>query len=586
MYSIDGIEFNTNAEMNLYLLYKYLIIDFKKQGLSLRESDKSATEFIERYKDNLWGENGLAYSLGARNLEFFCMYFLQDTFIPKPDNTARNVAQVHLEIWKELEKIFIDDLYDKEEFILPRGCSKSTIINKALSCYLHCYKKSRYSVVVGNKESDATQFIGDTRKMLENPYIVKAFGKLINRRDRTVNKQEIELTNDTKIQAFSWGSSVRGTTYGCIDGIFRPAVVLCDDVLSEEDILSDNAKEKVLNKFYKEIAEVGDTEVVRNGKKIKAATKFLVIGTPLAPDCFINTVKNDATFKVFHRKVCNFDVDNYFEKNKFWQYYRKILLNDKIDKEEKDIMLKEYYSKNKQDMKFSTIWEKYFCDSLAQKYFTKRTAFMQELMCDCQNIGEKWFKSIRTQSKDEIEEHEFIKTMLCIDPASTTSRTSDYTAMVVGSKCENGFKYMRELVLDKLNFNEYCYKVIEVLKKFEDITHIFIEKNTYQGADVIKIKELITADNELKHRNFEFINQMQRKNKDEKISTLVDPVTSGQVIFIDNNKEFIDMILDFSGQHYTLHDDATDVTAECVIRLDEIEVIQKITFLNKNLLFQ
>ena len=124
--------------------------------------------------------------------------------------------------------MFVDDLCDKEEFILPRGCSKSTIINKVISCY---------TIVIGNTEADSIQFITDTRKMLENPYIVKAFGKLIDENNRTLNRQEIELTNNSKIQAFSWGSSVRGTTYGFTEGIFRPSCVICDDVLSEDNIL-------------------------------------------------------------------------------------------------------------------------------------------------------------------------------------------------------------------------------------------------------------------------------------------------------------------------------------------------------------
>lgn len=33
--------------------------------------------------------------------------------------------------------------------------------------------------------------------------------------------------------------------------------------------------------------------------------------------------------------------------------------------------------------------------------------------------------------------------MLCIDPASTTNKKSDYTAMVVGSEETNGFTYIR-----------------------------------------------------------------------------------------------------------------------------------------------
>jgi predicted phage terminase large subunit-like protein len=582
----DDIEFkeddNGNSdEFNRYLLYKYATKQLISTGLNLKQAEKQAQEMIISHSNNLFGNNSLAVQLAQVNFEFFCVYYLQDTFIPKDNNTARNLAPVHLQIWKELQKMFIEDKYDNEEFILPRGCSKSTIINKTLSCYIHCFNKSRYTIVIGNKEDDAVQFVADTRKILGNKYIVKSFGKLIDKKTRTVNKQELELTNNSKISAFSWGSSVRGTTYGCVDGIFRPSVVICDDVLSEDDILSDGAKEKVLNKYYKEITEVGDSVVIRDGKKIKSASKFIIIGTPLAPDDFINTIREDATFKVFHKSVVNFDVDKYFEENKYWQHYKTILMNTKIPKEDKDIMLKEYYLEHKRDMEFPTIWEKYECDKLSQKYFNKRTAFLQELMCDCKNIGEKWFKSIRKQSVKEIESNTFLKTMLCVDPASTTGRNSDYSAFVVGSKADNDFKYVRKGIIEKLSFNNYCNKVIKLLKDYSDITYIYVEKNTYQGSDLIKIKELIAKDNELKRRNFTFINEMQRKNKDQKISAIVDDVNSGSIIFNKEDEEFINQFKEFSGQMYSLHDDSNDAVAEFVHRIDSIEVIQKIKILDR-----
>lgn len=580
----DNIEFKDNEQFNRYLLYKYLKREYIKNNATQEQAHNATEAIIKKHSENLFELNGLAYNLGSRSLEFFCLYFLQNTFIPKVDNTARNLAPVHLDIWKELSKMFIDDLYDKEEFILPRGCSKSTIINKALSCYLHCYKKSRYTIVIGNKESDAEQFIADTRKMLENPFITKAFGKLIDKKDRTLNKQEIELTNNTKIQAFSWGSSVRGTTYGCVDGIFRPSCIICDDVLSEDDILSDNAKEKVLNKFYKEIAEVGDTEVIRNGVKIQSASKFLVIGTPLAPDDFINSVAIDVTFKVFHRKVVNFDIDEYFENHEYWQHYKKLLFNDKLDKEDKDIMLKEYYTKYRSEMIFETIWEKYECDKLAQKYFNKRTAFMQELMTECKNIGNKWFKSIRTQSIEDINNHTFIKTMLQCDPASSVNNKADYSAFVVGSQADNDFIYIRKGKLAKVAFDDFCLEVIDLLKRHTDITHVSIEKNLYMGADILKIKELMLKDNELSNRDITFINNMQRKNKDEKIATIIDSVNNGQIIFNEEDKEFTDQILTFSGQKYTLHDDAIDCLAQLTIDIKNIETIQRIKLFDRRLL--
>lgn len=572
MILFDNIQFRSELQYNLYITLKHLT--------KLTGSEDAAKSLIEKHQGNLFGQGGLAVALGEKDFEYYCLYFLQDTFVPKEGNTARNLAPVHLEIWDELSKIFIEDLYDKEEFILPRGVSKSTIINKALSCYVHCYKKSRYTIVIGNKEDDAVQFIDDTRKMIENPKIVQGFGQLVDKRTRTVNKQELELTNNSKIQAFSWGSSVRGTTYGCSEGIFRPTLVICDDVLSEDDILSDGAKEKVVNKYYKEIQEVGDSAVIRQGAKIKSATKFIVIGTPLAADCFINTLAKDSTFKVFKRSVCDFNVDDYFSNNKYWQEYKKILMNEKIPKEEKEVMLKEYYFNNKDYMEFSTIWEKYQCDELAQKYFNKRTAFMQELMCATELIGDKWFKSLREQPKEQIEDNTFLKTMLCADPASTITRKSDSTALLVGSLAINDFKYVRESILEKLGFDDYCKKVVELLIEYIDITHIYIEKNTFNGADVIKIKELIDKEPLLKNRRFEFINEMQKKNKDNKISAMIDDVNAGRIIFCEN-KDFNQQILDFAGQLYSIHDDAPDVTSEFWKRIDEIVVLKRIQLLDR-----
>jgi hypothetical protein len=582
----DDIEFDTNEQFNRYLLYKYATKQLINSGLNQLNAEKQAQELIKSNVKNLFGENGLATQLGKIDFEFYCQYFLQNTFVPKDENTARNLAPVHLEIWNELQQMFVEDKWDKEEFILPRGCSKSTIINKALSCYLSCYKKSRYTIVLGNKESDAVQFIEDTKQMLNNKYIINGFGQLVNRKERTVNKQELELTNNCKLQAFSLNSSVRGTTYGCIDGMFRPSCIILDDILKEDDIISEGAKEKVVNKFYKEILEVGDSEVIRNGVKIKSSSKFLVIGTPLSADDFINTIRCDVTFKVFHRQVVDFDVDKYFDEHIYWQKYKKIMFNDKLEKTERDILLKNYYLDNIDKMTFKTIWEKYRCDDIAQKYFNFRQAFMQELMCNCQNIGTKWFKHIETQSVKELIDHQFNKTMLICDPANAITRTSDYTALVVGSVTDNGFSYIRKGIIDKLKFDDFCLKVIELLKEYTDITHVSIEKNLYMGADVLKIKELIDKNDDLKDRNIEFINKMQRKNKDEKISTIIDAINNGQIIFNEEDKQFIKQVKDFSGQRTTLHDDAIDAVAQFTIDVKDIENnIFKVTSINRKKLF-
>jgi hypothetical protein len=568
------------------LLRKYLHKDLIKNGIPHKEAVKRVLELMEQHKDNLFGRNGLAYSLSKRSFEYYCLHFLQDFFVPKSTNTSRPLAPVHYEIWKELENMFLHNTHDKQEFILSRGIGKSTIIDMALSCYLHCHKLSIYTIVLANLEADASEFVDKTKKALQNPYIVHTFGVLVNQRKRTVNKLELELDNDTKIKAYSSQTSVRGTSYIAPNGIFRPTCVIADDYISEQDILTDESKAKKYLRWQKEVEEGGDSAVWRDNKLIKPATKFLVIGTPLAPNDYIDQIKKNPEYKVFHRSVVDFDVDEYFDNHDKWKEFKRILYDNKRQDPLEDA--EEYYRQNKSDMYFPTLWEgKYECHKLAIKYFDKRIAFMQELMCTSENIGDKWFKSNRTQPKEEVEEHSFIKTMLTIDTAGVKNKDkkrSDSFAFAVGSLSDNGFKYIRTGQLRKFDeFNQYIDHVIHLLKEFKDITHVYIEKNTYNGLDVDDIKKKIDNTPELVSRDITFINEMQRKNKDEKISTIVSDVNNGRIIFCEERveSEFLSQLMTFAGQKYSLHDDAADVISELSNRIDQIEVVEYIKLFDR-----
>ncbi|EGT3616434.1 terminase [Clostridium perfringens] len=568
----DGLEFDDNKVYDVYILKKYLI---KHYG------EDTAIKLIKKNNINI-----LAKALGEIDIAFFCLYFLQDIFVVKDSNEARELSKDHYELWQVANECFIQDEYDKLNIICPRGFAKTTIFDLAISIWLVCYKKSKFTLIGAKKDDDATQFVDSIKKVFnENQRIISTFGKLIDKKKFKVNANEIEFTNGMYIRAVGSASSVRGANFKGI----RPTTVIADDYQDEKDILTEETRKKKYNRWTKEIEQVGDKAVYRKGKKIKSATKIISIGTVLHIDCLMSRLSRNRDYHTILKRAIILEegqtVDDIFNSD-LWRKCKKIYFNDSLEDSKKEA--EKYYKQHEEEMRFNVLWaEKWNCfKDLAIPYWENRLSFMSELMNDATSIGEKWFKSIFTKSKEEIEEHKFIKTMLCIDPASTTKKKSDFTAMVVGSLATNGFKYMRKLVLDKLEFNDYCQKVIDVLIAYPDITHVYIEKNTYQGADVVKIKELISKHPILKKRTLIFINEMQRKNKDEKISTIIDPVNNGQVIFVDDNKEFIDLILDFQGQAYTQHDDSTDITAECVNRLDNIKIRNKptVTFLRRDLL--
>ena len=569
-------EFN-QAKYNTYILYKYLSKHYSKD---------IATKIIKQNQEKL---HDIAIALGKKDIAFFCLYFLQDIFVVKDTNEARNLSKDHYHLWDIANDTFKKDIHDKVNIICPRGFAKTTIFDLAISIWLICYRKSKFTLIGAKKDDDATQFVDSIKKVFkENKFIIDNFGQLINNRKFKVNANEIEFTNGMYIRAVGSSSSVRGANFKGI----RPTVVIADDYQDEKDILTEDAREKKYNRWTKEIEQVGDKAVYRKGKKIKSATKIISIGTVLHKNCLMSKLsRNNDYYTVLKKAIILKEgqtVEDIFESD-LWLQCKKIYFNDKIDNPKEEA--KEFYEEHYERMKFPVLWqEKWDCfNDLAIPYWENRISFMSELMNDATSIGEKWFKSNRTQTTEEIEEHNFIKTILTIDPAGIKNKKSgDYFAFVVESLGDNDFKYVRKgEILHFISFEEYIKHIIDILKDFEDITHIAIEKNTYMGLDLDKLKEFIASDEELCNRQFEFINEMQRKNKDEKISTIVDSINNGKIIFDEERvmKEAIEQMMSFQGQLYTQHDDFVDCVAEASNRLDIMEVVQNLQLLDRRLFF-
>lgn len=575
MYYYDNKEFDRELKYEVYVLREYLIKHYGKQkGMKL----------LKTYANDL---NTLARALGEIDIAFFNLYFLQDIFVPSDDNVARTLSKSHYDMFNLFNDTFIKDKYDKVNVVVSRGFAKTTTGDLALTVWAKCYRKSVFTVIGAKTDIDAQQFVSSIKNVFKtNQKIKDTFGILYDEKNRDYksNANEVELTNDTCIRAISSGSSLRGINWKSV----RPTLLIMDDFQSEANILTEDARIKQYNKWTKEVEQCGDKAVWRNGKKIKSATKIVSIGTVLHMDCLISRLQRNRDYKTFLRRAIllkgDQTVDDIFE-SPLWAKCKEIYFDDSL--EDSKAAAQEFYQENFEEMKFSVLWEeKWDCfNDLAIPYWENRQAFMSEMMNNASEIGLRWFRSVRTQTVEEIEEHDFKKTILCIDPASTTSRKSDFTAMVVGSTAANGFKYMREIVMDKLEFNLYCAKVVEILIKYEEISYVYVEKNTFQGADIIKIKELISKEPKLRNRKIEFANEMQRTNKEEKISTIIDDVNNGRIIFVDNNPKAIEQLMDYQGEKYSLHDDFVDCVAECSNRLEKVNTNNVISLLDRKLLW-
>ena len=575
--------FHSEDEQNVFLLYKYLNKIFVEAGASEVEAGNKTDDMILKHSSNLFGYKGLAYETGRMSLEFFCMYFLQDTFLPKENNAAAPIADVHRDIWNNIQGSIIGNGENQRGWILPRGTGKSAFGTYATACWCHAYGFKKYTLICSDIGSTAEKFIKDIKNtFLENNYIKQAFGVLLNDKDKRYicNSTQLEFINKTFIEAVSSTSSIRGRKYGNN----RPDLIILDDFQSIEDCRTDDARQKKWNRYANDIKFAVQKPVIRNGKTVKKGTTLIALGTLQHKECFYSRLMKQPTWKFKNEKgVFIDDIDTYFNTG-LWEQFKNILFDFKNETHLEDA--KEFYYSNETNMKFPMLWAEFWdCLDMAMSYYENPASFKQEVQGDVDSIGEKWFKTVATESRQEIDTHSFTKTMLCMDPASTDNGKSDYSAYLVGSEAENNLKYARKAELARINartdFDKYIDHAIELLKEYTDTTHVYIEKNTFNGADANLLENKINADDVLRVRNIEIINEMQRKNKDDKISTIIPYMNKGQIIFAEEDQDFIKQIMEFAGQKFSIHDDAPDITAEFANRIENIEVIRNVQLFDR-----
>lgn len=573
-------------QVNIQLLFEYLTKTFIKNGAQIKEAEEQAQDMILENSNNLFGYHGLAWELGKINLEFFCMYFMQDTYLPKENNAAAPIADVHRELWEDIQESVIGDGSSQLGRIYPRGTGKSAFGNFGPTVWAHCYGHKKYTLICSDIGSTAEKFIKDIKNiLLENKYMEMAFGVLLDDRNKKYicNSTQLELTNKTFIEAISSASPMRGRKYdNC-----RPDLIILDDYQSEDDTRTEDAREKKWKRYSDDVKYAAQKTVIRNGEIVKKGTTFIALGTLQHKECFYSRLMKLPTWKFKHEKGVLVDnVDELFTTGK-WREFKSILFNFKNSDRLEDA--KEFYWSNQEIMKFPILWEEFWdCLDMALSYYENPTSFKQEVQGDVDSIGEKWFKRINTEPRKIIETHDFIKTIIVVDPASSGGKKNDYSAFLVGSEASNKCKYARKAELVKINarseFDKYIDYIIKLLLEYTDATHVSIEKNTFNGADANQLEKAIHDHPLLKYRNITIINEMQRKNKDDKISTIVPYVNNGTFIFAEEDFEFLNQLMEFAGQKFTVHDDAADVSAEFWLKVDEIKVIKKVKFLNRRLL--
>lgn len=565
-----GRKFSTEEEYGTKLITEFTYKHFRKKGLNNAEAKERTKKIIKVNKDKLFTYHGYAWDLGRKSLEFFCLWFLHNVYVGED---KADLAKIHIEIWQELQDAILNNTPDKLEYLLPRGTGKSTFISLGIAIWCSVYKFKSYTVIASAIGDTAQTFIRNIKMALDgNKRIENSFGELYNTKKCISNAEKVELTNKTMIQSISASSVLRGKSYGNV----RIELLLLDDYQSNEEVATQDQRDKkwkIFNDDVKFAIQKGNCHMV-------------AVGTVQNENCFYNRLRKLPTWKVRHEKgVLLDDVDTYFTTG-LWEEFRKILFNRKEYGDNALDYAKEFYFQHKEEMQYPLLWQSFWdCLDMAISYFENPVSFKQEVQGDTTCQGEKRFKTIITESKEEIESHSYIKTILCIDPANSLANSADYSAFCVGSKVSNGTKYIRKAIIDRLDRDGYIKKTIELLKQYPDIDLVWVEKNLYMGFDVDNIKLLISKDDSLKYRTIQFENTMQRSNKFDKIDGICGEVNMGRVIFNEEDTEAITQIQEYVGAK-SPHDDMPDCLAETVQRLDSAQILGTIQFFDPKKIFR
>jgi len=305
-------EFNSDEARNKWLLYHYLKKSYTDIGIPEDKAEELTDSRILENSKNLFGFHGLAWQLGQISLEFFCMYFLQDIYLPKEDNAAAPIAHVHEELWHDIQDSIIGTGPEQLGRVLPRGTGKSAFGTLGPTCWSVAYKHKTYVLICSDIGSTAEKFIKDIKdNMIENPFIEISFGKLLDDRNKKYicNATQLEFTNNTFVEAISSTSPMRGRKYKNV----RPDLIILDDYQSEDDCRTEEAREKKWKKYSDDVKFAKQRPVKRNGKIIKKGTVLMAWGTQQHKECFYSRLIKSPTW-IFKKEkgVLVHDVDKYF----------------------------------------------------------------------------------------------------------------------------------------------------------------------------------------------------------------------------------------------------------------------------------
>jgi predicted phage terminase large subunit-like protein len=215
----------------------------------------------------------------ATDIAAFAVKYMRHFMVDQQTGAVIEPAEFH----KELYQILLTEQY--AAIAAPREHAKSTCVSVIFVLYCVCYKLRRFIVLISDTQPQAALQLTAVKEELESNFELRTdFGNLVGDKKWDVN--DCRTTTGITLAARGAGQSLRGLRFR----LYRPDLVICDDMENEEDVANPDTREKLERWF---------TGTVLNlGKKCQV----FVIGTILHYDGLLAKLLDEEKHKKFVKR--------------------------------------------------------------------------------------------------------------------------------------------------------------------------------------------------------------------------------------------------------------------------------------------
>ena len=221
------------------------------------------------------------------------------------------------------------------------------------------------------------------------------------------------------------------------------------------------------------------------------------------------------------------------------------------------------------------------------RYFWFCQYWNQPLTAATRTFKVEWLKYY-DQTPEELAREQHLNVVICCDPASSTKKKSDYSAVVAIGQAANGDRYLLDGIRDRLAPADLPKHLAKFVMKWQDITNagggsLRIGVELFSFAAYIKPP----LENELRlHGRSAYIEELKHNYKDkaDRISVLAHPFAMGSFYMPRSIKRMTaegheydliesvrDEYLRFSAHGTGLHDDLLDAMAYAEVFMRRVD---------------